>query len=65
VATILTGALMLDWLAAEHGDARLAAAADRIEEATARVLTAGRVRTADISGTASTSAMGDAIAEAL
>jgi 3-isopropylmalate dehydrogenase len=65
VATILTGALMLSWLAAEHGDARLAVAAERIEGATARVLTAGRMRTADIGGTATTSAMGDAIAEAL
>jgi 3-isopropylmalate dehydrogenase len=65
VATILTGALMLNWLAAEHGDARLAAAAERIEGATARVLVAGRMRTADIGGTATTSAMGDAIAEAL
>jgi 3-isopropylmalate dehydrogenase len=65
VATILSGALMLDWLAAEHGDARLAAAAERIEGATARVLAAGQVRTADIGGTAATPAMGDAIAEAL
>jgi 3-isopropylmalate dehydrogenase len=65
VATILSGAMMLQWLGREHRDQRLAEAARRIEAATASVLAAGAVLTADAGGTATTEQMGDAIAQAV
>lgn len=65
VAAILSGAMMLRWLGGQHGEARLAAAAERVERATEAVLAEGRVLTADAGGTASTAMMGDAIADRL
>lgn len=65
VATILSGAMMLQWLGRERRDPRLGEAAHRIEAATASVLAEGAVLTADVGGTATTQQMGDAIARAV
>jgi 3-isopropylmalate dehydrogenase len=65
IATILSGAMMLRWLASEHGGEILAAAAEKIEAATARVLEAGKVLTTDVGGKATTEEMGDAVARAV
>ena len=58
VAQIWTAAMMLEHL----GETKAAAA---IEAAIARVLAEGRVRTADLGGTATTAEMGDAIVAAM
>jgi 3-isopropylmalate dehydrogenase len=58
LATILSAAMMLRY------SLSLPAEADRIEKAVAAALASG-VRTADIGGTTSTSAMGDAVLAAL
>lgn len=65
IATILSGAMMLRWLASEHGDQRLAEAARMIDAATAKVLGTGRILTPDAGGKATTEAMGDAVARAV
>jgi isocitrate/isopropylmalate dehydrogenase len=56
IATILAGKLMLEHLGEDR-------AAELVEQATEDVLEAGKVRTYDVGGTSSCSAMGDAIAE--
>lgn len=61
VATILSVAMMLDWL--PHPECKDAARA--IASATGRVLADPRNRTADLGGSMSTAAMGDRIAAAL
>jgi 3-isopropylmalate dehydrogenase len=65
VATILSGAMMLRWLASEHGERSLETTAQAVEEATARVLATGKVFTEDAGGKATTEQMGDAIARAV
>ena len=65
IATILSGAMMLRWLASEHGEKRLAEAARMIDAATAKVLGTGKVLTTDVGGKATTEEMGDAIARAI
>ncbi|MFO0233716.1 MAG: isocitrate/isopropylmalate family dehydrogenase, partial [Burkholderiales bacterium] len=50
-ATILSAAMMLDWLAERHGDARLARAAASLDEAVDRVFGDGRVRPFEFGGT--------------
>jgi 3-isopropylmalate dehydrogenase len=65
LAAILSAGLMLDWLGRRHADPAAADAARRIDAAVARVLAAGRPLTPDLGGTASTSAVGDAVAAAL
>ncbi len=60
VATILSVAMMLDWLGAEA-----APGGDLIRTAVARVLAGGRVRTRDLGGETSTVEMGDHVAEAV
>ena len=65
VATILSAALLLDWLGRRHDDGPARDAARRIEGAVARVLEAGRVLTPDLGGSATTAAVGDAVAAAL
>jgi isocitrate/isopropylmalate dehydrogenase len=57
--------MMLQWLAREHHDPRLAEAAHRMEAATASVLAGGAILTADAGGTATPEQMGDAIARAV
>jgi 3-isopropylmalate dehydrogenase len=65
IAAILSGAMMLRWLASEHGEKRFARAAGMIDDAAAKVLGAGKVLTADVGGKATTEEMGDAIARAI
>jgi 3-isopropylmalate dehydrogenase len=50
-ATILSAAMMLDWLAERHGDARLARAAAALDEAVDRVFGEGRVLPFEFGGT--------------
>lgn len=64
VATILSAALMLDWLGRRHGDPACMNAADAVNNATAQVLERGP-RTRDIGGAASTIEVTTAIAAAL
>lgn len=65
VATILSGAMMLRWLADKHGDASLDEAAGRIETAVEEVLAAGEHVPADLGGSARCSEMTTAILRAL
>ncbi len=50
--TILSAALMLDWMVERHGDERLSAAADRIRSAVGGALAEGTILTGDMGGTA-------------
>ena len=65
LATILSAAMMLDWLADRHQDASAAQAARRIEDAVSGVLADGRIGTPDIGGTASTSEVAAAVVSEL
>lgn len=65
IATILSGAMMLRWLASEHRDASLAKAAGLIDGAVAAVLERGKVLTVDVGGKATTEAMGNAVVRAI
>jgi 3-isopropylmalate dehydrogenase len=65
IATILSGAMMLRWLASEHGEKRLARAAGMIDAAAAKVLGTAKVVTMDAGGKATTEEMGDAITRAI
>jgi len=62
IATILSGAMMLDWLADRHSDPVARDAAKRIEAAVADFLADGMLRTADQGGTASTSEVASKVA---
>lgn len=53
LATILSGALMLRWLADRHDDSALREAGERVERAVERVLAAGEVVPRDLGGRAS------------
>ena len=61
LATILSAAMMLDWLGERNGDADASMAARRIESAVAEILRTGEVLTPDLGGKATTAQMGDAI----
>lgn len=63
IATILSAAMMLDWLADRHQDPLAGKAAERIEEAVRQLLAAGELRTADQGGSVSTSEVGRKLAE--
>ena len=65
IATILSAAMMLDWLGHRHQDPLAARAARRIEHAVTTVLEKGTVRTPDIGGHATTRQVGDAVATAV
>ena len=65
LATILSGAMMLDWLGETRGDPAATAAGKLIEAAVARVLAQGEVRTPDLGGTAGTRAVGEAVVRAI
>ncbi|TWT67254.1 isocitrate/isopropylmalate dehydrogenase family protein [Allorhodopirellula solitaria] len=65
MATILSAAMMLDWLGDRHQDPVCSDAAVRLEDAVARVLANGHIRTPDIRGTASTTDVAHAIADAI
>lgn len=64
VATILSGAMLLDWLAEQHGEPRGTEAAVAVRTAVAAVLADGP-RTPDLGGNASTSSVAEAIVAAL
>ena len=55
----------LDWLGERHADAEAIAVAQKIETAVQAVLTAGNLRTADIGGSATTTAITDAVIQNL
>jgi len=61
IATILSAALMLDWLADTKGDSALARCAQRLQRAVDRVCAAGKVLPSEFGGRAGTRAIADAI----
>ena len=63
-ATILSGALMLEWLGRRHNNAGAAKAAELIDRAVDAALAAGNL-TADLGGKTGTAEFGDATAAAL
>ena len=65
LATILSAAMMLDWLGERHSDVSARSAAQHIERAVQHVLAEGRQTTADLGGRASTSECGAAVVSAL
>ena len=65
VAAILSAAMMLDWLAARHGDAPLAEAATRLERAVDRTFASGRVMPMEPGGSDGTLSIARALAAQL
>lgn len=65
LAMILSAAMMLRWLGERRADPAAAEAADRIERAVTAVLAKGAAKTRDIGGSATTSAVGEAVLKAL
>ncbi len=65
VATILSGALMLDWLAQRHASNALAAAAQRLEEAVDAVFASGKIVPFEFGGRDGTRAIASAVASNL
>ncbi|QDU75793.1 3-isopropylmalate dehydrogenase [Bremerella volcania] len=65
IATILSAAMMFDWLGDKHKDPDAKQAAVLIEEAVIRTLQEGRVKTQDIGGNSTTSDVAAAIADHL
>lgn len=65
IATILSGALMLRWLADRHGDATLRTASDRVERAVQDVLASGEAVPADQGGLARCSEVTTAVCRRL
>lgn len=65
LATILSGQMMLQWLADKHGDTQLAEAASRVERAVGQVLAQGQAVPHDLGGSARCTDMTDAICRAL
>ncbi len=63
IASILSGKMMLEWLADRHNDKAASAAANKIEEAVASTLAERKVRTYDLGGSSKTTEMGNEIAE--
>lgn len=64
-AMIMSGQMLLAWLGRRKAEPRAIAAAGLIEDAVGRVIAEGRTLTPDLGGTASTRAMGDAVAAAI
>ena len=62
---LLSAAMMLDWLAARHGDAALADGARAIESALQRAFAEGAVRPYDFGGTSGTAAITSAVKDRL
>ena len=63
MATILSAAMMLDWLGDKHDDEVCLEAAVTIENAVAKLLEHGEVRTPDIGGSSSTTDVAESIAK--
>ena len=64
-AMIMSGQMLLAWLGHKHGEPRAVAAADVMARGMEGVIRAGTVLTPDLGGTATTAAMGDAVAAAI
>jgi 3-isopropylmalate dehydrogenase len=64
-ATILSAAMMLDWLAERHGDSALADGARAIEDALAAAFAKGEVRPREFGGTSSTADIVRAVVQRL
>jgi 3-isopropylmalate dehydrogenase len=65
IAAILSAGMMLDWLGRRHGNDDLVRGANMIERAVAEVLAEGMTLPVDQGGSASTQAVGQAIAQKL
>ena len=65
LATILSGALMLDWLGERHGDEVAVLAGQEIEAAVASVLAVGRALPGDLGGASRTTEVGEAVCAVL
>ncbi len=65
LATILSAAMMLDWLGDKHRDAACLQAAVTLEAAVARLLKEGQTLTPDLGGTAGTTEVAAAVADLL
>ena len=65
MATILSAAMMLDWLGDRNNDDPCVAAGKIVEHAVTQVLSEGSVRTPDIGGSSSTTEVAEAVANAL
>jgi 3-isopropylmalate dehydrogenase len=65
IAALSATAMMLRWLGERRNDAVLGRQADRLDGAITEVLARGSARSYDQGGTATTSAVGDAVAEAV
>ena len=61
-AMIMSGKMLFEWLGRKRNEPKAVDAAQRIERSMDRVIAEGKVLTADLGGTASTSQMGDAVA---
>jgi 3-isopropylmalate dehydrogenase len=61
VATVLSAAMMLDWLGDRHGDEALAAAGARLERAVDTVFASGRIRPFEFGGRDGTRAIAAAL----
>ena len=64
-AMIISGQMLLAWLARKRGEPKATAAADRILAAVTKVIAERKHLTRDLGGSASTQQMGDAIAAAV
>lgn len=65
LATILSGSLMLRWLAERHGDTSLATSADRVDRAVEAVLAKGEAVPRDLGGNATCIEVTEAVCRAL
>ena len=64
-AMIMSGQMLMAWLGRKHNEPKATRAAELIHAGVQRVIAEARQLTRDLGGTASTQAMGDAIAEAV
>jgi 3-isopropylmalate dehydrogenase len=64
-AMILSGKMLYEWLGRKRNAPRASEAAKRIDAAMDKVIAEAKHLTADLGGTASTTEMGDAVAEAV
>jgi len=65
LATILSAAMMFDWLGDKHDDSACSNAATALENAVAELLRDSDVRTPDIGGKSSTTEVANAVADAV
>lgn len=65
LATILSGAMMLDWLGDRRGDNAAIDAARNIDQAVTKVLAEGRFRTPDLGGNSTSLEVSQAVVKAL